>query len=250
MPGLESAGKLDGQLTLEREAGNWTMAGDLGLLNVDATGSRLAGDQLRLDRVHGSWNVTASDGTWVIHRLDLNSPLGSIKASGQRPASAKAVAKVSGTLDLAALSKQLPHALRLRDGIVLERELGRRPDRVTGRSHRGKGKSQPGTSRRRSAISRRKIMSVISYFESRPPSPAGWRLRGKVRRRAVGRANGVPERDGAGDVDRGIEWSGTLDLGSLQVNCATCSTSAGSRWPARVSFRAAINEPSPNSRGV
>lgn len=216
VPGLESAGKLDGQLTLGREAGNWTMAGDLGLLNVDATGSRLAGDQLRLDRVHGSWNVTASDGTWVIHRLDLNSPLGSVKASGQRTASAKAVAKASGTLDLAALSKQLPHVLRLRDGITLER--GSADVQIESRDDPTRQGQKPGWDIK-AKISDLEAQDHERHFTLREPATLTGRLSAQGQGFAVEQLavrTAFLNVTGQGDVDRGIEWSGTLDLGSLQ----------------------------------
>ncbi|SIO58618.1 translocation and assembly module TamB [Singulisphaera sp. GP187] len=216
VPGLESAGHLDGQFSLGREAGNWAVSGDLGLLDVDATGSRLAGDHLRLDRVTGSWNLTETAGTWVVHRLDLTSPLGSIKASGQRPASANAVAKVEGTLDLAAVARQLPHALRLRDGIALDR--GSAKVRIESRDD---PKQQGQGWDLEAKISDLEAQDHGRRFTLREPAT----LTGRLARRDQGQGIAL-ERvavrtaflnvTGQGDVDRGIDWSGTIDLGGLQ----------------------------------
>ncbi|AGA27593.1 hypothetical protein Sinac_3326 [Singulisphaera acidiphila DSM 18658] len=214
VPGLESAGQLDGQFTLGRDAGKWAVSGDVGLLDVDATGSRLAGDHLRLDRVTGAWNLTATEGTWVVRHFDLTSPLGSIKASGQRPASANAVAKVEGTLDLAALARQLPHALRLRDGITLDR--GSAEVRIESRDDpKGQGQAWEVEAK----ISDLEAEDLGRRFTLHEPATLTGRLASRDQGVAIERMTvrtAFLNMTGQGDVDRGIDWSGTIDLGGLQ----------------------------------
>ncbi|WP_406695050.1 hypothetical protein V5E97_28825 [Singulisphaera sp. Ch08] len=220
VPGLESAGQLDGQFSLGSDAGNWAVSGEIGLVDVDATGSRLAGDHLRLDRIKGAWNLTETEGTWVVHRLDLTSPLGSIKASGQRPASANAVAKVEGTLDLAALARQLPHALRLREGITLDR--GSAQLRIESQDDPKRPEQEPGQGWDIEAkVSDLEAQEHGRRFTLREPAT----LTGRVAIRDKGQGIALERMAvrtaflnvaGQGDVDRGIDWSGTLDLASLQ----------------------------------
>lgn len=216
VPGLESAGQLEGQFTLGRDEGHWAVSGDIGLLDVDATGARLAGDHLRLDRVTGAWKLTATEGAWVVQRLDLASPLGSIRASGQRPASANAVGKVKGTLDLAALARQLPHALRLRPGIAIDR--GTAEVRIDSTDN----PDRPGEAWDLEAkISDLEAQEHGRRFTLREPAM----LTGKVVRRDKGQAVALEQMavrtaflnvTGQGDLDRGIDWSGTINLGGLQ----------------------------------
>ena len=59
--------------------------------------------------------------TWNVELLDLKSPLGEIRAEGSVPPTPAGGAWVDASLDLAALARQLPQTLHLRDALRVER---------------------------------------------------------------------------------------------------------------------------------
>ncbi len=124
--GFESAGQLDGTIDLLRKRGRWKLAGDARLLGLAVKGPILAGDTLALDRVDAGWDLAEGDEGWSIRRLAVTSPLGDLRAEGQFVnGSGPGRQRVEGKLDLAALARQFPHALRLRDGLTVERGSAR-----------------------------------------------------------------------------------------------------------------------------
>jgi hypothetical protein len=119
---MKALGQFEGSLRFQRKTGEWSSDGRATLGGLDATGRLLAGDHLRLDRVVGDWDLSANAGAVKVRRLDVSSPLGVIKADGTHPAPPGEPARFEGTLDLAALARQLPHALRLPEGVSLDEE--------------------------------------------------------------------------------------------------------------------------------
>ncbi len=120
---LSASGQLDGHLSAQRTGKLWKLAGDVAVAEAEAAGSRLAGDRLRVDRVTATWDIDETAAGWSVRRLDVNSPIAQLEASGSVAASDPlgGSSRVDGTIDLAAVAAQLPHALRLREGVVLER---------------------------------------------------------------------------------------------------------------------------------
>ncbi len=119
--GIAGRGRLDGRLGLRCEDGRWATKGGVHLLDLDATGPPLEGDRLRLDRLDATWDVADAGGSWAVRQLDLACPLATLAAKGTLATTTDADATIEGQVDLAALAAQLPHALHLRDGLVLER---------------------------------------------------------------------------------------------------------------------------------
>ncbi len=119
---LDALGQLDGTIDLDRKRGSWTLAGDAKVLDFRLQGEPLRGDVLALDRLEAGWDVAEGEGGWSIRRLNLTSSLGEIKADG-RLLGPGGVGKqrIDGRVDLAAVARMLPHALRLTDGLVVER---------------------------------------------------------------------------------------------------------------------------------
>ena len=128
--GLAARGVLDGGLAFARRSGLWSSSGDATLSAFEVDGPLLAGDQLRLERITGSWDLAENDGAgaWVVRRLDLKSPIATLTAAGPLPAPPGTNSRIEGTLDLAALAQQLPHAAAAPPGITLENGAAR-PDR-------------------------------------------------------------------------------------------------------------------------
>lgn len=120
--GVATRARLDGKFRAARKADQWSVSGDGQVLDLDAAGPALAGDRLRLDRTTVACDAAMSGGTWDVRRLDVACPLGSLKAVGRGSlTSATPVSsRLEGRLDLAALARQLPHALHVREGLAVE----------------------------------------------------------------------------------------------------------------------------------
>ncbi len=116
-------GRYHGKVQAGRVGGRWTIAGQAQVLDFDASAPILAGDRVQLDRVGGSWKLVQGEEGWAVETLDLRSPLGSLRATGRLPARPGEPAQINGSIDLAALASQLPHAIPLREGLTLRRGL-------------------------------------------------------------------------------------------------------------------------------
>ncbi len=118
--GVEARGRFDGTLGASQAGGLWTLKGDAALLAVEATGAALLGDRLTLDRVAAACDAHQSPTGWSVGKFELTSPVASLKAEGTVPAFEGTPAQLRGRVDLAALAKMLPHAMRLRDGLAID----------------------------------------------------------------------------------------------------------------------------------
>ncbi len=78
------------------------------------------------DRLEAGWDLAEGDSGWTIRRLSIKSPLADLKAEGQITGTAGlARQRIEGRVDLAEVARQLPHALRLRDGLAVDRGSAR-----------------------------------------------------------------------------------------------------------------------------
>lgn len=210
--GLSTRGRLDGTLQAERSAAAWTLTGDARILGLDARGPTLGGDRLTLERVGGQWTLTETASGWKVGRLDVGCPLGSIKAGGELAPGASG--KIEGRLDLAGLARQLPHLLRIRDGLTLDRGAAELLINI----HEGSG-----TEATRLAIEA-KVTDLVAQQAGRTVAikdPAT--LSAKVHQTVGGfgvekLAVRTPFLDatGSGDLERGLVLTATLDLAGLQ----------------------------------
>jgi hypothetical protein len=210
--GIAARGRFEGRLEFHQGAGNRTVAGDAYLLDLDAAGPALAGDRLRLDRIGGAWDLSEAVGAWTVRRLDLSSPIGALKAEGTLTATPGATTRIQGHLDLAALARQLPHALRLRDGLTLERGLAQ--VRADIRSE-AQGQALDVEARISDLIARDAARAIALN----DPATVSAQLTRKAGRIGVGRIAAKAaflDVSGSGDLDRGVSVIGTLDLGRLQ----------------------------------
>src|SRR5262249_24116212 len=122
--GLRGTGRLDGSLRVRRGEGRWQSSGEVTIGALEVAGPRLAGDRLTAGRVGGVWDLEGTASGWGVRRLDLVAPFAPLRAQGQAvgaPESALGTSRLEGRVDLAALARQVPHALRLREGVTLER---------------------------------------------------------------------------------------------------------------------------------
>ncbi len=124
--GLDASGKLDGSLDFARKRGRWVLSGDARLLGLTARGKALLGDTLAFDRLEAGWDLAEEESGWSIRRLSARGPIGDLKAEGQIPGVAGlSRQRIDGRIDLAEIARQLPHALRLRDGLKVEKGSAR-----------------------------------------------------------------------------------------------------------------------------
>ena len=124
--GVDASGRFEGALDLARKRGHWVFSGDARLDGLRAGGKSFAGDTLALDKVEAGWDVSEGEEGWKIRRLSITSPLAQLKADGQLNGSdGSGKQKIEGQLDLATIAHQLPHALRLRDGLTVDRGSAR-----------------------------------------------------------------------------------------------------------------------------
>jgi hypothetical protein len=119
---LTTSGRFDGSIEIARKAGAWSSEGKATLVGLVASGPRLAGDHVRLDRVNGDWDLATTDGAWAVRRLEVSSPLGTVKAGETFPGAPWQSTRIEGTIDLAALARQLPHVVSLPEGISRDEE--------------------------------------------------------------------------------------------------------------------------------
>jgi translocation and assembly module TamB len=123
---VDAQGKLDGTLDFARKRGRWGVSGDARLNGLKADGKPLLGDTLTVEKLEAGWDLVQEVRGWTIRRLALNCPLGDLKAEGQiEAANGTGKQKIDAKVDLAAIARQLPHALRLRDGLSVERGSAR-----------------------------------------------------------------------------------------------------------------------------
>jgi translocation and assembly module TamB len=121
--GVVGKGKLDGTIHLSHAAGRWATSGEATLHDVDATGDALSGDRVVLTRVVSGWDAAIDEAAWSVDRFVLKSHVGSISGRRSPKANGAGSSLVLGRVDLAALAKLLPHTLRLRPGVVIEKGL-------------------------------------------------------------------------------------------------------------------------------
>ena len=113
----------DGTVDLARRRGFWNLSGDARLLDVVARGGSMRGDSLALARVEAGWELIQGPDGWAVRRLSVVGPFGELKAEGALSQGGRR--RIEGRLDLAAIAARIPHALRLRDGLKVERGTAR-----------------------------------------------------------------------------------------------------------------------------
>ena len=210
--GAAARGRYQGQTSVRRVAGHWALSGDATLLELDASGPALAGDRLQLDRVGGTWDVSETGAGWTVERLDLRSPLATLKATGRIPAAPGAPGRIEGEIDLPALARLLPRTLHLREGLTLDR--GRAILLMEARSE--PNRTAWDVSARVSDLLAHHGDRAITLRE---PATLSARLVGQARGIQVdhfGLTTAFLAITGRGDVDRGIAVTGTVDLGGFR----------------------------------
>ncbi len=211
--GLAASGQLDGKVSMALRGGFITASGGATISRLVAAGPALAGDRVALSSVAGAWDVSQGPSGWTIRRLDVTSPIGSLKSDRPIPVAKGESATIVGQIDLAALAKQAPHALRLRDGLDLK--TGSAEVRIVVREDAGA---------QRLAVTAK--LSDLEAHEAGTPTPIVLREPATLDAAVTAKGTTVSvERlgltasglkvQGSGDLDRGVKVTGSFDLTTL-----------------------------------
>ena len=209
--GVEAKGRFEGSLEANQVRGLWALKGDAALVGFEATGPTLLGDRLALERVVAACDLGQSATGWAIRKLDLTSPVASLQGVGSIPAVDGTPAQLRGRVDLAALARMMPNAMRLRDGLTLDR--GTATLRVDLTTSGGADRAEV-------------VASLDDFAATEGARPVklrqpvrltgrGARIGEKVTVEALEvKAAGIDVTAG-GDLEAGVKLSGTVDLVAL-----------------------------------
>ena len=211
--GVEVKGRLDADLGAQLAGSGMTIRGNAAWLGFEAAGPALLGDRVAFAKVTASCDVEKSAAGWAVRALDLVSPVASLKGSGTVPALAGAPATLRGTVDLAALARMMPNAMRLRDGLTLDRGTANIRVDVT---------ADAGLDRLAFSATLDDFAATEDGRSIRLRQPAylagrGTRLAARTTVEALEvRAAGVDVK-GSGDLKDGAKLTGTVDLVALMA---------------------------------
>lgn len=205
-------GRWEGQAEVRRVRNLWSSKGTAALLDLDIAGEALAGDHLRLDRAGGDFDLAQTQDAWVIRKLDLRSSIGSLEAEGTLPAATGTTARVVGELDLAALARQIPHALRLRDEVKLERGAARLVAEARGEA----GRQLWDLSARISDLVASKKKQQFTLHDPATLSARLVRQGSELKVERAGLKTAFLDLSAEGSLDQGINLKGSLDLAGLE----------------------------------
>ena len=211
--GVESTGRLDGSMDFVRKRGRWVVSGDTRLAQFRAGGPAFRGDSLAFDRLEAGWDLAEGEDAWAIRRLSADCALGRLKAEGQLGGpGGSGRQRVEGQVDLAEVARQLPHALRLRDGLKVDRGTARVVVDLASLGGRASWEVEA------------KVADLSARVADGPPlaleEPASFRARvvldqGDARLERLSVQTRFLDASASGGLEEGIVLSGSADLGAL-----------------------------------
>jgi len=213
---VSTRGVLDGTYTVQRASDRWRLTGEGDLLALEASGAALSGDHLKLERMGTHYELTQEGEGWDLKRLDLTSELGSIKSAAKVDANGQPVStKVHGQLDLAALARQLPHVLRIREGLTVERGIAQLDVEL----------SENDTEKGRKLVAEARIADLAASDQGRMiqiKDPATLsaqvlQLKDDLKVEQLSVKTSFLEATGSGDLDSGVRLSASVDLEGLKT---------------------------------
>jgi translocation and assembly module TamB len=212
---VEARGDFTGTIDARRRSGRLLLSGDSVITDFVAIGKPLSSDTLHLDKVRAAWKVGGGDGAWTIEQLELTTPLGSLKGAGPLPTRPDQGAWLEGTFNLAALARQLPSTLHLRDGLRVDEGMARVNADL---SSDPEGKTQvANVTAKVSDLVARQGQKTLTL---RDPATviAKVRLRqNELQLQRLEVQTPYLNVSGQGDFDRGIAVSATLDLAAFRA---------------------------------
>jgi translocation and assembly module TamB len=206
--------RFDGLLRLDHKAGRWAATGDARLLDLDASGPALSGDRLRFDTVAASWDLEQTADAWSVRLVKVKCPVADLFGRGEAGSGHRGPsARLEANVDLAALARQAPHVLRIRDGLTLERGSAR----VTADLSTEGETSKVALDAWLSDLSARDKTHAFTLRDPAALSAHGTRTTTGVSVQTLTLKAAAGDLKGGGDLQRGLTCSGSLDLAALQA---------------------------------
>jgi translocation and assembly module TamB len=212
--GCSVKGAYSGALFLHQQAGLARIGGRGNFRSFDLTTPSLAGDHLKLPELAARWELERSAAKGLaVTDLDLSAgDLFSLRNRGTIPPPPGQSGRIDGELNLAALARQIPHALRLQDGIALNQ--GTATLRIQSSSNAGR-QAWDVEARVADLVAARGDSTVTL----RDPATLTARLvgdRSDLSLASFSIKTPFLTATGSGEVDRGIELTGSVNLGGLE----------------------------------
>jgi translocation and assembly module TamB len=203
-------GKVDGQMRMGRAR----LAADASVTDLIAIGDLLSSDTVHLDTMRAGLSLEVGDDAWTIERLDVTSPVASVRGQGAIPPKPQNGAWLEANVDLAAVAKQLAATIHLRDDLRVERGQARlRTDIKLAADGKTQDWNVSGTVSNLVARQGEKLLTV--------PDPAT--LVAKLQRNQTAMTlekldvqSSFLTATGHGDLDHGIVVDATLDLAAFR----------------------------------
>jgi translocation and assembly module TamB len=211
---VQARGELTGNLEGGVQTGRVRIDCDATISNLVAIGDALSSDTVHLETARAQLKMEGTAGSWAIDKLDVTSPVVSLHGQGSIPPKPKTGAWLEATVDLAAVARQLPATLHLRDDLRVERGSAQiRADILLGPDGHSEDWNVVG---KVSELAARLGDKALTFTE-----PAN--LVAKLQHE--GMATKIDRLDiqssfltatGQGDLDRGIAVTATVDLAAFR----------------------------------
>jgi translocation and assembly module TamB len=207
---LAARGAFSGTIDLLQKAERVGLTGDIQLLKLQAEGPALSGDRPQLDKLALQIEVVREGGVWSANGLRLDSALGTLSAMGTLPPTPAREAHLEGSLDLATLSRQIPHTLRLRDDLKFEKgSVQLRADAVGEREGRGLAIRAEA---HLTDLAARHGEQLLTFNDPATLSARLHRDAANLSLEQLSVQTPFLKATGQGDLDQGIEVNATVDL--------------------------------------
>jgi translocation and assembly module TamB len=210
---VQARGELTGNLDAKVQAGRVRVDCDATITNLIAIGDALSSDTVHLETARAQLKLEGNAGTWTVDKLDVTSAVVSLQGQGSIPPEAGKGAWLESSVDLAAVARELPATLHLRDDLRVERGSARiRADIVLGPDGQTEDWNVAGKIAELAARLGEKSLTL-----SEPATVV-------AKLQHAGTATKLDRLDihssflkatGQGDLDRGIAVTATVDLAAL-----------------------------------
>ncbi len=211
---VQARGELTGKLDGKVRAGRTIIDADATFTNLVAIGDALSSDTVHLETASARLALEGSGGSWTIGKLEVTSPVASLEGQGTVPPRPDQGAWLVAKVDLAAVARQLPATLHLRDDLRVERGNAHlRADVRTGSDGHAEEWTVTGKVADLAARLGDKTLSLsepatlVAKLERRDTAT-------KLERLDV--QSSFLTATGQGDVDRGIVVTASLDLAKFR----------------------------------
>jgi len=196
------SGIFDGRLAIQRQNSRWQVESQAELKSLEGLGTRLAGDHPRFGNLNGNLKASETDQGWIIQRLDVHSSLVNLQAKTTPTAGIR----LEGGIDLAELTHELPHLLHMREGVRLERGDATFIAEAKSEAKNWDLEAKISDIHARDHDRAFTLPQPITVAAKLSPHGKRWGIEDlAVRTKSL-------ELQGSGDLDRGLEISGTIDL--------------------------------------